>query len=115
VSRLRKETQEAAEALNKALLETDVIVEYKKYEQVIREDHELAVLEKELKELQQELLKKKALDEDIYSLMEDYEKKRKVFENHPLVVNYRNLKQDVNDLLIEVESIINTDLIKTID
>ena len=61
-------------------------------------------------------LKKKALgeltDEELKSLSKT---KKTYFENHPLIVNYLNLKSEVNDYLIQVETIINEELLKAID
>ncbi len=47
--------------------------------------------------------------------MKAYSKKKEYFENHPLIVNYLNLKSEVNDYLIQVETIINEELLKAID
>ena len=44
-----------------------------------------------------------------------YQDKKEYFENHPLIVNYLNLKSEVNDYLIQVETIINEELLKAID
>ena len=45
----------------------------------------------------------------------DSQTKKAYFENHPLIVNYLNLKSEVNDYLIQVETIINEELLKAID
>ena len=44
-----------------------------------------------------------------------YQEAYEAFTNHPLVVNYLNLKEEVNDLLLEVEAIINNGLAIDID
>ena len=75
----------------------------------------MLALEDEIKEDSQIILKKKALGELTEEEMKAYSKKKEYFENHPLIVNYLNLKSEVNDYLIQVETIINEELLKAID
>ena len=102
---MKAATKTQAEALNKLILSDPLIQEFKKYEEALKQHPELLALEDEIKEDSQIILKKKALGE----LTEED------FENHPLIVNYLNLKSEVNDYLIQVETIINEELLKAID
>lgn len=100
-------SKEAARLVHEDLLENADIQAYQQYEQAIAQHPEIAALEDELKALQQEMILKKAHDEDFSDLLAEYTDKKKQFENHPLVVNYLNVKEDVNNLLDEVEMLIN--------
>ena len=105
---MKAATKTQAEALNKLILSDLLIQEFKKHP-------ELLALEDEIKEDSQIILKKKALGELTEEEMKAYSKKKEYFENHPLIVNYLNLKSEVNDYLIQVETIINEELLKAID
>lgn len=108
-------TKTKAEALNKLILNNPLIQEFKKYEKALKQHPELLTLEDEIKEEGQIILKKKALGKLSDEEMKAYQDKKEYFENHPLIVNYLNLKSEVNDYLIQVETIINEELVKAID
>lgn len=112
---MKAATKTKAEALNKLILNDPLIQEFKKYEQALKQHPELLSLEDEIKQESQIILKKKALSELTDEEMKAYSKKKEYFENHPLIVNYLNLKSEVNDYLIQVETIINEELVKAID
>lgn len=108
-------TRDKAEALNKLILSDPLIQEFKRYEEALKARSELLALEDEIKQESQIILKKKALGELTDQELKAYEVKKEYFENHPLIVNYLNLKSEVNDYLIQVETIINEELVKAID
>lgn len=108
-------TRDKADALNKLILNDPLIQEFKRYEGALKARPELLALEDEIKQESQIILKKKALGELTDEEMKAYSKKKEYFENHPLIVNYLNLKSEVNDYLIQVETIINEELVKAID
>ena len=112
---MKAATKTQAEALNKLILSDPLIQEFKKYEKTLREHPELLSLEDEIKQESQIILKKKALGELTDEELKAYQDKKEYFENHPLIVNYLNLKSEVNDYLIQVETIINEELLKAID
>ena len=112
---MKAATKTQAEALNKLILSDPLIQEFKKYEKTLREHPELLSLEDEIKQESQIILKKKALGELTDEELKAYQDKKAYFENHPLIVNYLNLKSEVNDYLIQVETIINEELLKAID
>lgn len=100
-------SKEAALKLHGDLLDLAEIKEYQAYEQAVLDHPEIASLEEELKAMQQEMIMKKGKNEDYSELENTYNLKMNEFVNHPLVVNYMNAKEDVNSLLLEVESLIN--------
>ena len=112
---MKAATKTQAEALNKLILSDPLIQEFKKDEKTLREHPELLSLEDEIKQESQIILKKKALGELTDEELKAYQDKKAYFENHPLIVNYLNLKSEVNDYLIQVETIINEELLKAID
>mgnify|MGYP003192855307 CR=1 FL=1 len=105
-------TKNKADSLNQLILNNPLIQEFKKYEKTLREHPELLSLEDEIKQESQIILKKKALGELTDEELKAYQA---YFENHPLIANYLNLKSEVNDYLIQVETIINEELLKAID
>ena len=115
MSRLNQETQKKAYKLNKKILDEPLIQEFKKYEEALKARPELLALEDEIKQQSQIILKKKAMGELTKEEKEAYFRKKDYFEKHPLIVNYLNLKSEVNDYLIQVETIINEELGKAID
>ena len=82
---------DCAKQLNKYLLNLDVIKEYQKYEQLIHQDDKIEKLEAKI---------------------EEYQKIKDEFENHPLVVNYLYLKEEVDSLLQSINTYINGQLLK---
>lgn len=108
-------TRDKADALNKQILNDPLIQEFKRYEEALKQHPELLALEDEIKQESQIILKKKALGELTDQELKAYQDKKEYFENHPLIVNYLNLKSEVNDYLIQVETIINEELLKAID
>lgn len=104
-------TKNKADSLNQLILNNPLIQEFKKYEKTLR----VLSLEDEIKQESQIILKKKALGELTDEELKVYQDKKAYFENHPLIVNYLNLKSEVNDYLIQVETIINEELLKAID
>lgn len=108
-------TKNKADSLNQLILNNPLIQEFKKYEKTLREHPEILSLEDEIKQESQIILKKKALGELTDEELKAYQDKKAYFENHPLIANYLNLKSEVNDYLIQVETIINEELLKAID
>lgn len=100
--------EDLASKLNKEILELDVVLEYKKYEQLINNNEELKLLENELKDLQKLIVNKKAKqDDDVVEVIKVYQEKKEYYENHPLVVNYLYLQNEVNELLQTINQQIN--------
>lgn len=102
-----------AKELNDYLLNLELIKEYQKYERLIEKNQELKELEKKMKSLQKTIVRQKAnQDETVVDTITVYQKIKAEFENHPLVVNYLYLKEEVNDLLQSINGYINQELLK---
>lgn len=99
--------------LNKYLLNLDVIKEYQKYETLIHQDEKIIKLEAKIKAYQKKIVNQKAnQDEAVEQTIAQYQKIKAEFENHPLVVNYLYLKEEVDSLLQSINIYINGQLLK---
>lgn len=112
---MNKDIEAKARALNQWILDQEVVKEYQRYEKMIQNHQELKDLEEELKELQQQIVNQKHLHIDCTELIEEYEKKKKSFDENPILFNYLVLKQEVNDLLCQIQDDINQQLKKKVD
>ena len=112
---MNKDLKDQAIKLNQWILEQDVVKEYKKYETLIKKDAYLNNLEKELKSLQQQIVILKHQDVDCYDIVEEYHKKKLLFDENPIVHNYLILKEEVNDLISQIEKDIIQQLTKNVD
>jgi len=115
VKKLNKEVKEKAEALNHWILNQDVVIEFQKYERLIHEHAELVELENELKDMQKRIVQLKHHGVDCDDVLQEYSKKKKSFDENPLVYNYLAYKQEVNDLINQIQNDINRQLKKKID
>lgn len=103
--------EELAQKLNQEILDLEVVQEYQKYEKLVLNDVKLKQLEKELKVLQKKIVNQKAKqDDDILNTIEEYQEKKAYYENHPLVVNYLYLQNEVNEILQTINQQINNSL-----
>ncbi|MGN1182933.1 MAG: YlbF family regulator [Faecalibacillus sp.] len=97
--------------LNRMILNEPVVQEYKKYEQLIKNNEKLIQQEKRIKQLQKKIVQQKANQDDtVEQTIQQYQKEKKEFENHPLLVNYLYLKEEVDCLLQTVNNQINSQL-----
>lgn len=97
--------------LNQMILNEPVVQKYKRYERLIQSNEKLKNTEKELKQLQKKIVNQKAKqDDEVIQTISIYKKKKYEFENHPLIVNYLYLKQEVDDLLQSINIQINNQL-----
>lgn len=104
---------EYAQELNEYLLNLEVIKEYQKYEQLIDQDDQIKKLEIKMKAYQKKIVNQKANQDDrALQTIEEYQKLKDEFENHPLVVNYLYLKEEVDSLLQSINYYINGQLLK---
>ncbi len=104
---------EYAQELNDYLLNLDVIKEYQKYEELINQDDKIKKLEIKMKAYQKKIVNQKAKqDERVVNTITEYKKIKDEFENHPLVVNYLYLKEEVDEILQSINSYINGQLLK---
>lgn len=102
-----------AKKINDYLLNLEVIKEYQRYEKILHQDNKIAELEKEIKIYQKKIVNQKAnQDENVDKTIEEYQKIKNDFENHPIVVNYLYLKKEVDEILQSISSYINGQLLK---
>ena len=96
--------EELARKLNQEILALEVVQEYQKYEK-------LKELEKELKVLQKKIVNQKAKQDDrVTKTIQEYQEKKAYYENHPLVVNYLYLQNEVNEILQTINQQMNNAL-----
>ena len=103
--------EELARKLNQEILALEVVQEYQKYEKLVLNDEKLKQLEKELKVLQKKIVNQKAKQDDrVTKTIQEYQEKKAYYENHPLVVNYLYLKNEVNEILQTINQQMNNAL-----
>jgi len=103
--------EELARKLNQEILALEVVQEYQKYEKLVLNDEKLKQLEKELKVLQKKIVNQKAKQDDrVTKTIQEYQGKKAYYENHPLVVNYLYLQNEVNEILQTINQQMNNAL-----
>ena len=103
--------EELAQKLNQEILGLEVVQEYQKYEKLVLNDEKLKQLEKELKVLQKKIVNQKAKKDDrVTKTIQEYQEKKAYYENHPLVVNYLYLQNEVNEILQTINQQMNNAL-----
>ena len=103
--------EELARKLNQEILALEVVQEYQKYEKLVLNDEKLKQLEKELKVLQKKFVKQKAKQDDrVTKTIQEYQEKKAYYENHPVVVNYLYLQNEVNEILQTINQQMNNAL-----
>ncbi|MBS5588357.1 MAG: YlbF family regulator [[Clostridium] spiroforme] len=102
-----------AKKINEYLLNLEAVKEYQKFEKILHQDSKIAKLEKEIKIYQKKIVNQKAnQDDNVVKTIEEYQKIKNDFENHPIVVNYLYLKKEVDEILQSISSYINGQLLK---
>ncbi len=107
---MNKDLSLAIQELNEYILNLDIVKEFQYYEKLVLENDELKTIEITLKSMQKDIVNKKHRNEDCEQLVNDYQKLKNHFENHPLVYNYLMLKQEVNELLQTIQNDLNRQL-----
>lgn len=107
--------EEKAKALNQWILNQDEVIEFQKYEKEIQKHPEILELENELKSLQKQIVNQKYQGNDCSKIIQEYQKKKQEYEEHPLIYNYLQLKHDINILLKQIQDDINEQLKKKVD
>lgn len=103
--------EELARKLNQEILALEVVQEYQKYEKLVLNDEKLKRLEKELKVLQKKIVNQKAKQDDrVTKTIQEYQEKKAYYENHPVVVNYLYLQNEVNEILQTINQQMNNAL-----
>jgi len=94
--------------------DSDLIKRYHKFEETINGDKALLKRLAQMKALQRQLVNAKAIHKKnaIEQFQNDYDVMRHDIENNPLVETYLDLQNELNDILIEVKEIIETEINK---
>lgn len=104
-------TDQLALEIRQWIMEQPAYIGYRHSREAIDMHPELALMEKELKRLQQEIIQlKKDPDGQADAMIQIYEKKKAAFENHPLVVNYLADQTELNALFQYIISNIEANL-----
>lgn len=104
-------TDELAISLNQSILNSNEFKDYLRSLKALEKHQEIFQLEKELKQIQKEILKQRTnIDTDTTSLMQTYLEKKEMFENHPLVANYLIDKENVQSLCAFIQEAIEGQL-----
>ena len=112
---MNKNIELKAKTLNQWILDQEIVKEFHKYEKLIINNPELIKTEDELKQMQKDIVNQKHQGIDCTFLIQDYEKKKKEFDENPIIYNYLSLKEEVNELLNQVQDDINQQLKKKVD
>lgn len=90
--------------INKLLLEEPLIIEYKKLEQLIGK--QIKEDDKKIRSLQKKMSENLGLI-DYEKYKKEYLDAKTLFDNNPMYNNYLIIKEEVNDILNEIQKIIN--------
>lgn len=97
---------EALSEVKEELLNDPSVKEYFRLLSLIENDSDLMKLNEEMR-LHQRLMSENVSNDEIYFKEKElYESLSKEYENNPLVVNFNYIKEDVKDLLSEIEEIL---------
>lgn len=104
-------TEKLAKLLNQSILQSSEFQAYAKTMNALKKHPEIFEMEKNLKQMQKEILKKRTNpNEDSSDLMKEYQTKKELFESHPLVANYLIDKENVQGLCAYVQEAIEGQL-----
>ncbi|MDD8049644.1 MAG: YlbF family regulator [Thomasclavelia sp.] len=110
VKKLSKSLQIAAN-LNKDILNSSEYKEYLYYKKALLKHDELLSLDKQIKTLQQEIVQQKARKEDATNTINKYNELKELSTNHPLLVNYYNAKDELdnytNSIIEEINGLLS--------
>lgn len=94
-----------AKELHDELLNHPLVIEYKKYKEIINSNPKYKELDLKLRSMQKEIINNYSLD-----LVNEYKKLKEEFTNDPIISNYLTLKEELNTLLNTLQDIINDNL-----
>jgi len=101
-----KKIEETLEELLRALSDDPLFKDFEKVRLLVQNDPFLIETERKLKDLQQKMTKS-VMDKKAHNEAKlEYETLKKAYEEHPYVINYNNLLDDVNELLHTLKTII---------
>ena len=94
-----------AKKLHNELINHPLVIEYKKYKQIIDSNPKYKEKDLELRKMQKEIINNYSLE-----LVEEYKKSKEQFLNDEIISNYLSLKEELNSLLNTLQEIINDNL-----
>lgn len=100
------EIDKALENLLSALQEDPTFIEFEKARNLVNSDEYLKETEVELRSLQKKMTQN-VMDKALHQHYKTkYEALKKAYDEHPYVLNYNALLNDVNDMLLTIKTII---------
>jgi len=101
-----REIDKALENLLSALQEDPTFIEFEKARNLVNSDEYLINTEAKLRDLQQKMTQN-VMDKALHNVYKkEYETLKKAYDEHPYVLNYNALLNDVNDMLLTIKTII---------
>ncbi len=104
---MTKEIEETLLKLKNELDNDERVKEYFRLKEAIINDKALTKLDEDVRLAQKEMVKAINDGELHKQKKEYYETLKKQYENHPLIVSYNNIKDEVYNLLSQISNIIN--------
>lgn len=98
-------TLKIANELHNLLINHPLVIEYKKYQNIIDSNPEYQKVDEELRKMQKEIINNYSIE-----LVNEYKRKKDEYLNDPIVSNYLLLKEELNNLLNTLQDIINDNL-----
>lgn len=97
--------------INQELLANPLVQEYQALERAYSSNVYLHDLEKKIVAIQKEIVIVKSKKGSTQDLIREYNRIKSEFASHPLTVNYQNSREELNELLQEINKYINNQLI----
>ena len=97
--------EEVASALHEELLNHPLVKEYKKYKEMIDSNPIYKLKDKEIRAMQKEIINNYSLE-----LVNEYKRKKDEFFKDEVLSKYLSLKEELNNLLLNLQDIINYNL-----
>ena len=94
-----------AKELHDELLNHPLVIEYKKYKEIINSNPKYKEIDIELRSMQKDIINDYSVE-----LVNEYKKKKEEFLNDEVVTKYLSLKEELNNLLNTLQDIINYNL-----
>lgn len=90
----------------KELYQNPLIVEYFRLKKAISDDEKLTKLDENIRIYQRKMCEKEKSHLDLSTEKELYEQAIKEFDSNPLINNFNKIKDEVNELLLEIKEIL---------
>lgn len=105
---LNNKFNKTLKSLKEVLHDHPLVVEYLRYKDLVTNSREINDLEQRIKILQQ-LMTQNISDEALHHQYKtEYLDLKAKYDNHPYIINYNNLVTQLNDLLTELKTILDS-------